>query len=77
MKTKDYSLISGLQLWLLTITATGPTSGSPGVRKTDQSDIIERYRLVSFLQPVGKVNKKPLLVLATACQHTFGLLKGL
>lgn len=39
MKTKDYSLISGPQLWPLTITATGTTSG----RKTQKSDIIERY----------------------------------
>lgn len=43
-KTKDYSLISGPQLWPLTITTSGATSGSPEVRKTDQSDIIERYR---------------------------------
>lgn len=42
VKTKDYSLISGPQLWPLTITASGATSGSPEVRKTDQSDIIER-----------------------------------
>lgn len=76
LKTEGYSLISGPQLWHLTITATGRTSGSPEGRK-NKSDIIEMCS--SWFHFSKHLNKKqfPLLAVSTPLGILLKLLQRL